>query len=107
MISREIAWSLKHQRIDNVKDHQNVKIKYRGLISTTARTEEKIMIATEGEETTEIIAISQDLPTQKMNAMKTKKIDSTQRTRAGNLKVNGEVREGRRITFTTTTTRSK
>ena len=63
VISREIALSLKHQRIDNVKDPQNVKVNFQGLISTTPRTEEKIMTATAGEEITEITAISRDLPT--------------------------------------------
>lgn len=63
VISRGTAWSLKHQAIEDKKDHRNVKVRFQGLISTTARTEEKIMIAAVGEETTETTAISQDLPT--------------------------------------------
>jgi len=65
------------------------------------------MMAAEGEGATDTGAISQDLPTLKMNEMRTKKTDSTLRARVGILKVNGEGKEGLRIKFTITTTRYK
>ena len=105
VILREKAWSLKHQRKGDKKDHLNVR--YRELISTTAITELTIMMAAEGEGATDTGVISQDLPTLKMNEMRTKKTDSTLRARVGILKVNGEGKEGRKIKFTITTTRYK
>lgn len=96
---------MKHQRIGDKKDRLNVR--YKELISTTAITELTIMMAAEGEGATDTGAISQDLPTLKMNEMRTKKTDSTLRARVGILKVNGEGKEGLRIKFTITTTRYK
>ncbi len=96
---------MKQQRIGDKKDRLNVR--YRELISTTAITELTIIMAAEDEGATDTGAISQDLPTLKMNEMRTKKTDSTLRARVEILKVNGEGKEGRRIKFTITTTRYK